>query len=88
MISPIDRLRWRITFWYVTVFTAIMALFGAAIYTIVTREIEKGLDASLERTADIRTRWVLERTRPRTVAFSEDTLSLERQVVVFSANKK
>lgn len=88
MISPIHRLRWRITFWYVTVFTVIMALFGAAIYTIVTREIEKGLDASLERTADIRTRWVLERTRPRSVAFSDDTLSLERQVVVFIANRK
>lgn len=88
MITPIDRLRWRITFWYVTVFIVIMALFGAAIYTVVTREMEKGLDRSLERTVDIRTRWVLERTRPRTVAFSDDSIPLERQVVVFSASKR
>ena len=40
MITPIERIRWRITFWYVTVFIVIMALFGAAIYTIVTREME------------------------------------------------
>ena len=88
MISPIDRLRWRITAWSVIVFTAIMALFGAAIYMIVTRELEKGVDASLERTVDIRTRWVLERTRPASVAFSSDSIPLERQVVVFSASKK
>jgi signal transduction histidine kinase len=88
MITPIERIRWRITFWYVTVFIVIMALFGAAIYTIVTREMEKGLDRSLERTVEIRTRWVLERTRPRSVAFSDDSIPLERQVVVFSANKK
>jgi signal transduction histidine kinase len=88
MITPIERIRWRITFWYVTVFIVIMALFGAAIYTIVTREMEKGLDRSLERTVDIRTRWVLERTRPPRVAFSDDSIPLEREVVVFSANKK
>ncbi|MGQ0815339.1 MAG: sensor histidine kinase [Gemmatimonadota bacterium] len=89
MITPIDRIRWRITFWYVTVYIAIMALFGAAIYTIVTREMGKGIDRSLERTVDIRTRWVLERTRPRSVAFAEDsTIPLERAVVVFSATKK
>ena len=88
MIAPIDRLRWRITFWYVVVFLAIMVLFGAAIYTVVTREMEKGLNQSLERTVDIRTRWVLERTRPASVAFSPtDSIPLERQVVVFSATK-
>lgn len=88
MISPLDRLRWRIAFWYVAVFTAIMMLFGAAIYTIVTREMEKGLDRSLERTVDIQTRWVLERTRPKSVAFTDDSIPLERQVVVFSATLK
>jgi len=88
MIAPLDRLRWRITFWYVLVFTMIMAFFGAAIYIVVTREINKGLDASLERTVDIRTRWVLERTRPASVAFSSDSIPLERQVVVFSARKR
>lgn len=89
MITPLDRLRWRIAFWYVAVFTVIMALFGFAIYTVVTREIERGLNASLERTVDIRTRWVLERTRPAAVAFSEkDSLPLERTVIVFSATRK
>ncbi|HUP88188.1 MAG TPA: histidine kinase dimerization/phospho-acceptor domain-containing protein, partial [Longimicrobiales bacterium] len=88
MIPPIQRLRRRITFWYIAVFTATMSLFGAAIYTIVTREVEKGIDRSLERTVDIQTRWVLERTRQRTVAFNDDSIPLERKVVVFSANKK
>ena len=88
MIGPLDQLRWRITFWYVTVFIAIMALFGAAVYIVVTREMERGLDRSLDRSVDIRTRWVLERTRPASVAFSDDSIPLERQVTVFSANKK
>lgn len=88
MITPIDRLRWRIAFWYVTVFTVIMVLFGAAIYMIVTREMERGLDRSLERTVDIQTRWVLERTRQRAVGLSEDSIPLERKVVVFSATLK
>lgn len=89
MIGPIDRLRWRITFWYATVFIVIMALFGAAIYTVVTNEMEKGLDRSLERTVDIRTRWVLERTKPATVRFSEaDSIPLEREVFVFLGTKK
>lgn len=89
MISPLERLRWRLTFWYVIVFTVIMALFGAAIYKVVTHEMELGLDRSLERTVDIRTRWVLERTRPASVRFSEtDSIPLEREVVVFSANRR
>lgn len=88
MIGPLDQLRFRITFWYVTVFIAIMMLFGAAVYIVVTREMERGLDRSLDRSVDIRTRWVLERTRPASVAFSDDSIPLERQVTVFSANKK
>ena len=76
------------TFWYIAVFAATMSLFGAAIYTIVTREVEKGIDRSLERTVDIQTRWVLERTRQRSIAFNDDSIPLERKVVVFSANKK
>ena len=88
MIAPIDRLRFRLTFWYVIVFTAIMALFGLAIYKVVEREIESGVDRSLERTVDIRTRWVLERTRPKAVAFSDDSIPLEREVVVFSAERR
>lgn len=89
MISPIERLRWRLAFWYVTVFIVIMVLFGAAVYTVVTREIEKGLDRSLDNSADIQTRWVLERTRRPSQPFGDDTIPLQnRKVVVFSAEKK
>lgn len=89
MNASVDRLRWQLTVWYVAVFTVIMAAFGVAAYVVLTREMEKGLDRSLARTVDIRTRWVLERTRPRSVAFSpEDSIPLEREVFVFSANRR
>lgn len=91
MNPSIDRLRWQLTLWYVAVFTFILVLFGGAVYAIVDQEIENGLDRSLERAVDIQTRWVLERTRPRNVrvAFSEqDTITLERKVYVFSANRR
>ena len=91
MNPSVDRLRLKLTLWYVAVFTAVMMLFGAAIYAVITRETERGVNASLERTVDIQTRWVLERTRPRnvSVALSEqDTITLERSVYVFSANRR
>jgi signal transduction histidine kinase len=83
------RLRWQLTLWYVAVFTVIMAAFGAAAYVVLTNEMEKGLDRSLERTVDIRTRWVLEGTRPSRLRFSsEDSIPGERNVFVFSANRR
>lgn len=89
MIAPIERLRYRLTAWYVGVFTVIMAGFGVAAYLVLTREMEHGLDRSLERTVDIRTRWVLEGTRPRTARFNpQDSIPLERQVFVFSAQRR
>ncbi|HEY0674435.1 MAG TPA: HAMP domain-containing sensor histidine kinase [Longimicrobiales bacterium] len=89
MIPSVERLRYRLTLWYVTVFTVIMAAFGVAAYVVLTREMELGLDRSLERTVDIRTRWVLEGTRPRSSRFNpEDSIPLERQVFVFSANRR
>ena len=91
MNASVDRLRWKLTLWYVAVFTGVMLLFGAAIYAVYNRETEQGLNRSLERTAEIQTRWVLERTRPRnvSVAFSEqDTITLERSVYVFSATRR
>ena len=88
MIASVDALRWRIAVWYVAVFTVILAFFGIGIYGVVTREIDRGLNRSLERTVDIRTRWVLERTLPPNLAFRDnDSLPLERQVVVFSAKR-
>jgi signal transduction histidine kinase len=88
MIASVERLRYRLTVWYVTVFTVIMAGFGLAAYVVLDREMERGLDRSLERTVDIRTRWVLEGTRPRTARFNpEDSIPLERQVFVFSARR-
>jgi signal transduction histidine kinase len=89
MNPSIDRLRWQLTLWYVGVFTVIMTLFGAAVYAVVNRETQLGLDRSLERTVDIQTRWVLEGTRRRSVAFSEeDSIPLERKVYVFSARRR
>src|SRR5690606_24988068 len=77
------------TLWYVTVFTVIMAAFGVAAYVLLDREMELALNRSLERTVDIRTRWVLEGTRPRTARFNpEDSIPLERQVFVFSAQRR
>lgn len=89
MNPSVDRLRWKLTAWYVGVFTVIMVLFGMAIYAVVTRETERGMDRSLERTVDIQTRWVLERTRAAGVRFSEnDSIPIERPVYVFSANRR
>ena len=89
MNASVGRLRWQLTLWYVAVFTVIMAAFGVAAYVVLTREMEKGLDRSLERTVDIRTRWVLEGTRPSRLRFSsEDSIPGERNVFVFSANRR
>jgi signal transduction histidine kinase len=89
MNPSVDRLRWKLTAWYVGVFTVIMVLFGVAIYAVVTRETERGMDRSLERTVNIQTRWVLERTRAAGVRFSEnDSIPIERPVYVFSANRR
>ena len=89
MNPSVARLRWQLTLWYVGVFAVIMILFGAAIYTVVTRETEQGIDRSLERTVDIQTRWVLERTRAPGVRFTEnDSIPIERVVFVFSANRR
>ncbi|HUP88126.1 MAG TPA: HAMP domain-containing sensor histidine kinase [Longimicrobiales bacterium] len=89
MITPLDRLRWRIALSYVSVFTVVMVFFGVAIYVIVNREIDRGVSRSLERTVNIQTRWVLERSRSARTAFNEnDSLPLERTVVVFSVTRK
>jgi signal transduction histidine kinase len=89
MNAPVSRLRWQLTLWYVAVFTVIMAAFGVAAYVVLTNEMETALDRSLERTVDIRTRWVLEGTRPSRLRFSsEDSIPLERRVFVFSANRR
>ena len=89
MNASVGKLRWQLTLWYVAVFTVIMAAFGVAAYVVLTNEMETALDRSLERTVDIRTRWVLEGTRPSRLRFSsEDSIPLERQVFVFSANRR
>ena len=89
MNPSVTRLRWQLTLWYVGVFAVIMILFGAALYAVVSRETERGIDRSLARTVDIQTRWVLERTKPRSLQFSEtDSLVLERKPYVFSANRR
>ena len=83
MNPSLDRLQFRLTLWYVTVFTVVMALFGGAVYTIINRQMLAGLDRSLERAVDQRTRWVLARGRSPTVTAQDSTL-WERPVVVFN----
>lgn len=82
MSSSIGRVRRRLALWFVAVFTMIMTLFGGAIYNVVDRQMLNGIDRSLERTVDQRTRWVLARSRGPTVA-AQDSSLYERRVVVF-----
>jgi signal transduction histidine kinase len=81
MKASIARVRRQLTFWYVLIFTAVMALFGVAVYRVANHHFMAGLDRSLERTVDQRTRWVLTRRAPVIVA--QDSSLYERRVVVF-----
>jgi signal transduction histidine kinase len=81
--TPLARARRRLALWYVGVFTLILAGFGGAVYTVVNRQMLRGIDRSLERTVDQRTRWVLARRAPTLTA--QDSALYERRVVVFNA---
>jgi heavy metal sensor kinase len=45
-------LRGRLTLWYTVVLTAVLALFGAAVYLILSYSLLRQVDATLDRTAD------------------------------------
>ena len=52
MTSPLVRLRRRLTFWYVGVFTLILLVFGATTYSIVVHQVSRALDRSLTATVN------------------------------------
>ena len=63
MIAELDRLRVHLTAWYVGVFALVLAVFGAALFAVLTRQISARLDDSLadsvdelQRAAEIRIR--------------------------------
>ena len=82
MTFSIDRIQFRLTMWYVIVFTVIMAMFGGAVYTVINRQMLLGLDRSLERAVNQRTRFFLARGRSPTVE-AQDSVLWERKVIVF-----
>lgn len=52
MIAELDRLRVRLTAWYVGVFALVLAVFGAALFYVLTRQISARLDDSLADSVD------------------------------------
>jgi signal transduction histidine kinase len=63
VIAELDRLRVHLTAWYVGVFALVLAVFGAALFYVLTRQISTRLDDSLadavdelQRAAEIRIR--------------------------------
>ncbi|HEX5419788.1 MAG TPA: HAMP domain-containing sensor histidine kinase [Gammaproteobacteria bacterium] len=52
MIEQLERLRVRLTLWYVGVFALVLVVFGAALFFVLTRQISAQLDDSLADAAD------------------------------------
>jgi signal transduction histidine kinase len=48
VIEELDRLRVRLTAWYVGVFALVLLVFGGGLFYVVTREISADLDESLQ----------------------------------------
>lgn len=84
MRVSVARVRRQLTVWYIVIFAAAMGGFGIAMYRVLDRQMVAGLERSLERTVDQRTRWVLTRRAPVMVA--QDSSLYERRVVVFDAD--
>jgi two-component system, OmpR family, sensor histidine kinase CiaH len=84
MKVSVARMRRQLTFWYVAIFAVALLAFGMALYHVLERQMLTGLERSLERTVDQRTRWVLTRRAPVIVA--QDSSLYERRVVVFDAD--
>ena len=60
-LQPLNRLRQRLTAWYVATFSAILLLLGTGLFVVMTRQVDQQLDQSLtdatheiERAAEIR----------------------------------
>jgi signal transduction histidine kinase len=52
MTRPLDRLRWRLTAWYVGTFGAILLAVGIGLFVAIRTSIGEKLDRSLARAAD------------------------------------
>ncbi len=52
MIEELARLRVRLTAWYVGVFALVLAVFGASLFYVLTRQISSQLDESLQDAAE------------------------------------
>ena len=83
MNPSIRRVRLQLTAWYIAVIAIILIAFGAAVYKVVDVQTQAGLDRSLERTVDRRTKLLLTRVIPKDIA--QDTALYERRVFVFDA---
>ena len=83
MNPSIRRVRLQLTAWYIAVIGIILIAFGAAVYKVVDVQTQAGLDRSLERTVDRRTKMLLTRVIPMEIA--QDTALYDRRVFVFDA---
>ncbi len=86
MKSSIGRVRLQLTAWYIGVFAVIIGSFGAAIYKVIDAQMRKGIDSSLERDVDKRTRLVLASRISTNIA--QDSLLYDRYVFVFDGKAK
>jgi hypothetical protein len=82
MNPSIRRVRLQLTAWYIAVIGLILIAFGAAVYKVVDVQTQAGLDRSLERTVDRRTKMLLTR-HPE--GNRQDTALYDRRVFVFDA---
>ena len=87
MNPSLDKVRLRLTAWYIGVFTAIMALFGITIVGVLNSESEAGVTRSLERAINQWTMVVIAPERASALGV-QDTALYERRIYVFDAEAK
>lgn len=87
MNPSIEKVRLRLTAWYIGVFIVIMALFGITIVGILNRESEAGVTRSLERAINQWTMIVIAPERASQLGV-QDTALYERRIYVFDADAK
>ena len=85
MNPSLDKVRLRLTAWYIGVFTVIMALFGITIVGVLNRESEAGVTRSLERAINQWTMVVIAPERASALGV-QDTALYERRIYVFDAD--
>lgn len=83
MTSSIGRVRLRLTALYVLAFAVVLAIFGVAVYSVVNRQMLQGLERSLQRAANARTRLYLAGQAVPT-SLAQDTAMYGMSVYVFN----